>query len=73
VTAAHVRAIARGIFLVELHVGEQPRARVATFDQVVAENSIFGKAASQSALEGIDLVDPLAAERALLEEILVDV
>ena len=71
--AHHVRAVARRIHLVELNVGDEARARVASFDQVVAQNAVFGKSVGQRALEGIHIVDSFANERALLEEILVDI
>ena len=38
--AAHIGAVARGIFLVHLHIGQQAGARVAAFHQVVAENAV---------------------------------
>ncbi len=62
VPTAHVRAIARGIVLVQLHVGEQPRTRMAPFQQVVAEDAVLGEAPVDGLFEGIDLVDTLADE-----------
>ena len=73
VPPVHVRAIARGIVLVQLHVGEQPRTRVAPFQQVVAEDAVLGEAPVERLLEGIDFVDALADERTFLEPVLVDV
>ena len=45
VPAADVGAVARGIVLVHLDVAEQPRARVAPFEEIVAEDPVLGKAA----------------------------
>ncbi len=68
-----VGAVARRIFLEQLHVAEQAGARVATFDQVVAEDAVFRKAVVQAQLERVDRVDALADERAFAEHVLIDV
>ena len=73
VPAAHVRAVARRILLVQLHVAQQAGARIAAFQQIVAEDAVLGKAPSERALERIDVVDALADERAFAEQILVHV
>ena len=73
VASAHVRAIARGIVLVQLHIAQQSGPGVAPFQQIVAENPIFGKAPLERLLEDIDLVDPLADERTFLKSILINV
>ena len=73
VPAAHVRAVAGRIFLVQLHVAQQPGPRVTPFQQVVAEYPVLGKASLERPLEGIDVVDPLADERALAEHVLVNI
>ena len=39
----------------------------------MAEDAVLGKAAVERALEGIDVVDALADERAFAEQVLVDV
>ena len=64
VPAAHVRAVAGGIVLVQLHVAQQPGARVAAFEQIVAQDPVLGEASPERPLERIDVVDPLADERA---------
>jgi hypothetical protein len=46
---------------------------VAAFDQVVAQDAVFGQAAGQRALERVDVVDALADERAFAEQVLVDI
>ena len=71
--AAHVCGVGRWIFLVQLDVAQEPRTRVATFDQVVAQDPVVGKAAVQCAFECVDIVDALADERAFAERVLVDV
>ncbi len=59
--------------LVERRVAHEPGARVAAFEQIVTEDAIIGKPMVQRLLEGIDLVDALADERAFTEQILIDV
>src|SRR5208282_5820594 len=71
--AAHVRAILRRIFLVQLHIAQQPRPRVAPFEKIVAEYPVLGETPLQRPLERIDIIDPLANERTLSEQILVNV
>ena len=57
----------------ELNVAHEARPGIASLEQIVAEDAIFRKAAAERALERIDVVNPLADERALAEKILVDV
>ena len=71
--AADVGCIGRGIFLVDLNIGQQARARVTALDQVMAEDGVVREARGHRALEGIHLVDALADERSLAEYILVHV
>ena len=71
VPAAHVGAIASRIFLIQLHVAQQPGAGVAPFQKIVAENAVFGEAPVERPLECIDIVDALADERAFVEQVLV--
>ena len=72
-TAAHVGTEARRVALVELDVSDKRRPRVAAFQEVVAEDQILGEAAAKRALEGVHVVDALADERPLAEDVLVDV
>ena len=71
--ACHVGAVAGGRILDQLHIAEQPRSRVAAFEQVVAEDAVLRQPAGEGAFEGVDVVDALADERAFTEPILVDV
>src|ERR1019366_614838 len=71
--AADVGAIPRRVFLVHLHIGGQAAARVAALHQVMTEDAVVGKAPVERAFEGIYLVDALADEGALAEQILVHV
>jgi hypothetical protein len=73
VTAAQVRAVARRVFLVELHIAQQCRARIAAFEQVVAKDAVLREAIGKRRLERIDVVDSLADERTLAEHVLVHV
>src|SRR6266576_1224037 len=68
-----VDLVARRIFLVKCHVAHQTAAGVDRFQQVVAQDSILRKAVSQRALEGIDVINAFADERALAEKVLINV
>ena len=65
--------VAGGIFLHELDIGHQPGAGEDPLEKVVAEDRILGDSSLQGGLEGIDVVDALAGEGALAEEILIHV
>ena len=71
--ASDVRAVPRGELLVEFHIANQSGAGVATFQEVVAQDSVFGEATFERPLECVDVVDPLADERAFAKYVLVDV
>ena len=73
VLAADVAEIGRGHVLVDLHAAQQRGTRVGALQQVVAEDEVFGEAPVEGLSEGVDVVDALADERALAEEILIDV
>ena len=60
------------MLLVEHHVALQSGAAVAALEQVVAEDRVFWKNAA-AVLEGVDVVDALADEGALVEKVLVEV
>src|SRR5438876_991891 len=68
-----VELVARGIFLVKCHVAYQTAAGVDRFQQVVTQDSIFRKAASQRALKSIDVINAFADERALAEKVLINI
>ena len=65
--------VAGGIFLHELDIGHQPGAGEDPLEKVVAEDRILGDSSLEGGLESIDIVDALAGERALAEEILIHV
>ena len=71
--AAHVRAVAGWIFLVQLHIAQKSRPRITSFQQIVAEYPVLGEAPVERALERIDVVDTLADERAFTEHVLVNI
>src|SRR3546814_19123156 len=54
-------------------LADQAGPRIAAFEQVVAQDPVVGEAAVERLLECGDLVDPLADERALAEQVLVHV
>ena len=55
----------RILFVAAARRSASPSARVAAFEQVVAQDPILGKAAAQRPLERVDVVDPLADEGVL--------
>ena len=71
--AAHVRIVARRIFLIEHHIAQQPRPHVTPFQKIVAEDPVLGETSFERPLEGINLVDALADERAFAEQVLVNI
>ncbi|EXI71313.1 MAG: hypothetical protein AW07_03756 [Candidatus Accumulibacter sp. SK-11] len=73
VAAADVGAVAKRIVFVQMHVAQQTCTRVTTFEKIMTEDAILGKAIPERLLEGVDLVDSLADERALTEHVLVNV
>ena len=60
VRSAGFGVVAGRIAVVDFDVGHETNAGVAAFDQVVAQDCIFGERASQRAFEGLQIVDPLA-------------
>jgi hypothetical protein len=73
VTTAHLDRVGRRIVLEEQDVADQPRARVRALEQIMAEDPVLGELAADRPLEGVDVVDALADEGALVEDVLVDV
>ena len=57
----------------QLDVGDQAGPGEDALEQVVAEQRVLGHAVGQRRLERVDVVDPLAGEAALAEQVLVDV
>ncbi len=57
----------------DFDIGDQPRAGKNTLQQVVAENRAFRDTARKRRLEGIHIVNALAAVGALLEQVLINV
>ena len=66
-----IGAIARRKIFIQFGVAEQPGAGVATFQKIVAQDAVGRKASFECPLERIDVVDALADERALVEDVLV--
>ena len=64
--------IARRVVFVHHDIALKTRAAVASLEQIVAENRVFGEDTA-AVLKGIDIVDTLADERPLVEEILVEI
>ncbi len=73
VTAAHVRTVAGWVLLVQLHIAQQTRPGVTPFQKIVAEDPVLGKTPLERQIEGIHVIDALADERPLTEQVLVDI
>ncbi len=73
VLAARVSEDARRIVVDHLDVGDESRARVQPLEEVVREESVLGNAPLEGGDEGIHVVEPLAGEDPLGEEVLVRV
>ena len=61
------------MLLNQIDIGHQGRPGIAAFQQVVTENEIFRKTPIDGLPKGVHIVDALADERPLAENILVDV
>ena len=70
-TAVHIRAVARRVLLIELHIAQQTGPGVTPFQQIVAENPVFGQPPGQGPFECVHFIDALADERAFAEQVLV--
>ena len=57
----------------QLHVGHQAGAGEHTLEQVVAQERVLGHPVRHRGPEGVDVVDPLAREAPLAEQVLVHV
>ena len=68
-----IGAVAGGVFLIDLDVAGQAGARIAPLDEVMTQNAVCRQAILQRALEGIHGIDALADERAIAEQILIDI
>src|SRR5271156_3576424 len=65
--------VPRRKFLDQLNVRGQARARESSLEQIVAEQRVVGDAARERGLEDVNLVNPLAAVGAFVEQVLVNV
>jgi hypothetical protein len=70
---ARMREYARRIVVDELDVRYECDACVETFEEIVGEQRVVGHAVAQRRHERVDVVEPLAGEDALGEQILVRV
>ncbi len=73
VLASRGGLVVRRELLEQLDVGHQAGTRQEPFEQVVAEQRALRHLAGQGGREGVDVVDALAGERPLPEQVLVDV
>jgi hypothetical protein len=73
VLAPGMREDARRIVVDQLDVGHQGGAGVNPFEQVVREQRVLGHPAGERRAESVDVVEPLAGEDPLAEQILVGV
>ena len=68
-----VREHARRVVVHDLDVGHERRARVEALEQIVRQQRVLRHASVERRGERVDVVQSLAGEDALVEEILVDV
>ena len=71
--AGGVDRVACGIILDQFDVGDERRARQRAFQQVVAENRVFLDTVLQRRFEGINVIEALAGEGAVLEDVLIEI
>ena len=64
---------ARGVVVHDLDVADQCGPRVQALEEIVRQQRVLGHAIFQSRRKGIDVVESLAREDALVEEVLIDV
>jgi len=63
----------RRILIDHFDVGDKPRARIEALKQIVREQRVLGHAAFEGCGEGVHVIQALAGEDALAEEVLVHV
>src|SRR3569623_369885 len=73
VAPTHHDGVSRRMVLDEIDIIHQRRPRITAFQEVVAQNEIFGHAPVHRLTKGVDVVNALADEAAFAEQILVDV
>ena len=71
VVALCVVNVVRRVVVEELHIVYQAAPYVTSLDQVMAQNEVLGERALQHLLEYTQVVYALAAERALVEDVLI--
>ena len=64
---------ARGVVVDDLDVGDERRARVEPLEEVVRQERVLGHAPLERGHERVHVVEPLAGEDPLAEEVLVGV
>ncbi len=57
----------------ELNIAGQPHPHVSPFDQVVAQDPLFGESSRQHAAESTHVIDPLAMVRPFTAQVLIDI
>ncbi len=73
VLASGVREDARRIVVDDLDIGDERRTRIEALEEVVRQQGVLRHASFERGRERIDVVEALAGEDALVEEILVHV
>ncbi len=69
---AVIGVIARHVFK-QLDIARQPHAHVCAFDQIVTEQSLSGKSLPENFMERPHVINRLAVENRLAEQILLRV
>ena len=71
--AAHFGGETRGVVLVQLHVGDQRRAGIAAFHQIVTQDEILREAPGRGLPERVHVVDAFADVGPLGKQVLIHV
>ena len=64
--------IVGGVVVEEFDIVDESATDMAAFEKVVAEDEVVGEGAFEDLLEYFQVVDTLAAERSLVEDILIE-
>ena len=65
--------VARGVVVEHLHVRHETGSREGSLDEIVAEQGVIRKSALGGSAKHVHVVDALAGERPLAEQVLIDV
>jgi hypothetical protein len=73
VPALHIDIISQRIFFIELHIRDQTRPRITSFQEVMAQDPVLREPVFKGQFKGIYIIYTLANERTLPEQVLVNI